>query len=256
MNDTSKETDVSLDSSIDFKDAENAVKLKLIEQNKNKVLDTDEREMEKNFYKESIVHNFARLLKFLASLLLVEFKHAEYNPIRIQFFHLITAQNKETTLKKRNYSQFLNDCIKYCNQIDLNNAKQTESSASSSINTLQLQESVLYLVEVVMQYVPEVFVENFKLANYFSDDYLDSKKETSGNTGEHLADDFDATLNLIVKTLLDHLNLAKPETLPATNHVIKCLILQNKLNKKYFQLHKTDFDKKYEQSKARRYIYF
>jgi len=239
LNENSKESD-SMTSNFEFNNnnKESEINFHTKANDQIKAPYKTETEMDKNFFKENLVINFSRLIKFLSSILMIDFKHAELNPIRTQFYHLISKTN--SSVKKRNYCYFLNDAIKYCNQIDMNNLKSTEKKSN---HHYLVQESALYLVETIMRYVPELFVENIKLSNFINED--------TGNTNsENLSSDLELTLNLITKTLLDHLNLNKLQSEPVNNHVVKCLILLNKLHKTYFEMNKSDFDKKFEQSKV------
>jgi hypothetical protein len=242
LNENSRESD----SNFEFNNKESEINFHSKANDQIKAPHKTEIEMDKNFFKENLVANFSRLIKFLSSLLMIDFKHAELNPIRTQFYHLISKTN--SSVKKRNYVYFLNDAIKYCNQIDMNNLKSTEKKSN---HHYPVQESVLYLVETIMRYVPEFFIENIKLSNFINEDTGESKKEIIlSSNNENLSPDLELTLNLITKTLLDHLNLNKLQSEPVNNHVVKCLILLNKLHKSYFEMNKSDFDKKFEQSKV------
>ena len=235
LNDDTKENDVGLNGELNASEIKNFQnKTDITNKQANKV----EVEMEKNYFKENLMVNFSRLVKFLSSLLTLEFKYAELNPIRVQFYLLISKSN--SSIKKRNYAGFLNDCIKYCNQIDMNNLKSLEKKNNSNY---LIQESVLFLVETIMRFVPELFMENIKPSHYTNDEIVESKKDSTSETNnENVCTDLDLTLNLITKMLLDHLNSNKLQYELVNNHVIKCLILLNKLHKMYFEMKNTDFD--------------
>jgi hypothetical protein len=95
--------------------------------------ETNDSEMKK-LYRRSIIASFSRLIKFICSLLAIERSEGELNPIRVKFIHLLTessaykislAEKRQPKRIKNVYLKLMFDCIKYCNQIDLETRKES-----------------------------------------------------------------------------------------------------------------------------------
>jgi hypothetical protein len=218
----------------------------------NLVLDV----VEQTDFKGNMIQNFTRLIRFLSGLICIEFKHAKVNPIQVQFYNLVNDSTGGESNKKKSYSHFIYDCVKYCNQLDLVNNKSASSDAvtpkpTSFPNLAQgclIQEAIFHLVETIIKNMPSLFVNNFKIEDFLNDDAIKSL-DSNTEPAENRRFTFDFTISMLLKTLFDHLNLNKLDSQAAANqHAIKCLILMNKLNAIYFHSNRLLFDSKHTEA--------
>ena len=210
----------------------------------------------KSAFKSSCTICFSRMIQFVCDLLAEERPYSKHNPIRVQFIKLITEQASEKNQQlnkdaktKNIYSKFVYDCIKYCNQIDLHpelstmftntDTERTEALRTVNKNVKSMQLSIFGLIESLIRHTPALFAGNFRLKMFFYDDTSaeydnqideDVDLETTNTLGS-----FYPTLTMIHKTLIDHLNTTKLDSLESSGTVLNSLILLSKLYTQFIE---------------------